>query len=232
MRNKTLLWIFFISLAALVVVLLYALWPAFRDVLEHGFTLLLRANPTAIKAYLLGFGIWAPLVSALLMLLQAIIAPLPASVIIAANGLLFGPWWGALLSWGTSLLAALMAFAIPRVLGRPLVEKLVSHQRLEQVDGFFKRFGRHAILLSRLMPIMPFDVVSYAAGLTAMDPWDFVLATGIGQLPGILIYSFLGHSTTQSGRWLLWGLVAVLALVTTAYVAKIYFDHRSKPPAI
>lgn len=61
--------------------------------------------------------------------------------------------------------------------GRKVVEKLVTPVALNKVDGFFARYGKYAILLARLLPFISFDVVSYAAGLTAIGFWEFFWAT-------------------------------------------------------
>ena len=55
-----------------------------------------------VAAYVRGFGLWAPAISLLLMLLQSVIAPLPGSIVAAANGVIFGVWWGTLLSWAAN----------------------------------------------------------------------------------------------------------------------------------
>jgi uncharacterized membrane protein YdjX (TVP38/TMEM64 family) len=147
----------------------------------------------AFRSYVLGFGPWAPLVSAALMVLQAVVAPLPAFVVTFANGLLFGWAWGALLSWASAMIGAALCFWIARALGRPAVERLVgSAAALDGADRFFVRHGKRAILLARLLPFVPFDAVSYGAGLTSTGFWPFVVATGLGQMPATLLYSYLG----------------------------------------
>ena len=130
-----------------------------------------------IKAYLLSFGLLAPLVSFGLMIFQAVIAPLPAFLITFANAALFGWVYGALLSWTSAMFGALLCFYIARLLGREVVEKLTSKMALESIDAFFAKHGVYAILIARLLPFISFDVVSYAAGLTSMRLRSFLVAT-------------------------------------------------------
>jgi uncharacterized membrane protein YdjX (TVP38/TMEM64 family) len=143
---------------------LAGLLPLLRRALTDAVPLLARADVGALRGYLLGFGAWAPLVSAGLMILQAVVAPLPASPITYVNGLVFGTWSGGLLSWASALVAAAISFSLSRRLGRPIAERLVTRRALEWSDAFVARFGPRAVLISRLLPMVPFDVVSYGAG--------------------------------------------------------------------
>lgn len=194
--------------------LLYLLSPAFRGAVQRALALLSGADVEAMRDYLLSFGAWAPVISACLMVLQALVLPVPSFVLTLANGLLFGTVWGALLSWSSAMVAAVLCYYISRLFGRPLVVKLVGERPLDLTDRFFQRYGKHAVLIARLIPGISFDVVSYAAGLSSIGLWGFVLATGIGQMPGTIVFSFLGETVPQAARVGLWILVGVMALVT------------------
>ncbi|MGB5823973.1 MAG: TVP38/TMEM64 family protein, partial [Proteocatella sp.] len=142
-----------------------------------------------VKGYILSFGILAPIVSFLLMVLQSIIAPLPAFIITFANANIFGWVKGAILSWSSAMAGAALCFYIAKFYGRGSVEKLTGKLALESVDDFFEKYGKYTILIARLLPFMSFDIVSYGAGLTSMGFWSFFWATGLGQLPATIIYS-------------------------------------------
>jgi uncharacterized membrane protein YdjX (TVP38/TMEM64 family) len=174
----------------------------------------------AFRGYVLAFGAWAPLASAALMMLQAVVAPLPAFVVTFANGMVFGWGWGALLSWSSATAGAALCFWIARALGRPAVERLMGGAAaLERADQFFARYGKGAILLARLLPFVPFDAVSYGAGLTSTGLWPFLVATGLGQLPATLLYSYLGERVSGSAGVLFWVFSAVAALVVICWMA-------------
>jgi uncharacterized membrane protein YdjX (TVP38/TMEM64 family) len=175
-------------------------------------TALASGDVATIRAWVLGFGVWAPVASVALMLLQTLIAPLPSSPVTYANGLVFGVWWGALLSWSSALVAAALAFGLSRAFGRPVAERLVTRAALEWSDAFFARWGAWAVVVGRLLPVVSFDVVSYGAGLTPMRFGGFLLATAIGMIPGTLLYTWLGHVGGTSGAALLWTLAALAAL--------------------
>jgi uncharacterized membrane protein YdjX (TVP38/TMEM64 family) len=91
-------------------------------------------------------------------------------------------------------LGALLDFLLARWYGRPLIEKIVSQKLLDSIDGFLTKHGALAIFITRLTPVFPFKVISYAAGLTAVSPFKFAAATAVGQTPVIVLYSFLGQN--------------------------------------
>ena len=164
------------------------------------------------RAYIAGYGALAPVISAILMIFQSVIAPLPAFLITFANGLLFGVWWGAALSWSSAMLGAALCFFIARFLGRPVIVRLLNESAVDTSDRFFQRYGKHAVLIARLIPVISFDAISYGAGLTDMRFLGFAIATGIGQLPATLLYSYLGDRVTGSIKALFWGFGLVISV--------------------
>lgn len=123
---------------------------------------------------------------------------------------------------------AMLCFVLARWLGRDAVEKLTSKGALKQVDEFFDKHGKQSILIARLLPFMSFDIVSYAAGLTSMGFWGFVVATGIGQLPASIIYSYVGGMLTGGARLLVTGLLILFALTAIIFLGKSIYDERNK----
>lgn len=181
-----------------------------------------------IKGYILSFGIWAPIISFLLMVFQSVAAPLPAFLITFANAGLFGWVKGAILSWISSMAGAILCFYIARIYGRNTVEKLTSKFALEEIDSFFDKYGNYAILIARLLPFISFDIVSYAAGLTSMSLWSFFWATGIGQLPATVIYSYAGEKLTGGVRTFVTGLFILFAAGALGFLIKRIWDEKNK----
>lgn len=174
----------------------------------------------AIKGYILSFGIWAPVISFLLMIFQSIAAPLPAFLITFANAALFGWVKGAILSWVSSMVGAIVCFYIARIYGRNTVEKLTNKFALQEVDKFFDKYGNYAILIARLLPFVSFDIVSYAAGLTSMGLWSFLWATGLGQLPATIVYSYVGGMLTGGYKTFVTGLLILFSLSILIFLIK------------
>lgn len=167
-----------------------------------------------VAAYVRSFGLWAPVISLLLMLLQAVIAPLPGSIVAAANGVIFGVWWGTLLSWAGGLLGATASFWLARLLGQAVVERWFSRARLERIEAIGEAQGFWLVLLARLTPLVSFDLISYLAGLSTISFGRFMLATAIGMLPGTFAWTALGHDLVlaQTTTWRL-SLLALFAVV-------------------
>jgi uncharacterized membrane protein YdjX (TVP38/TMEM64 family) len=211
-----------VALFLIAFLLLYYRYPPFKMAVSKASQILAQGRVELLRDYLLSYGFWAPLISALLMVFQSVVAPLPAFVITFANGLLFGMWWGAALSWSSSMIGAAVCFYLARLFGRPLVERIVGEASLEFADSFFKRYGKYAVFLARLIPVISFDVISYASGLTAMGFWEFFIATGLGQLPATLVYSYLGQSLTGTIRIIFWAFVIVIAFLVVGVALRSY----------
>lgn len=214
-------------------VLTYNLAPGVREWVDTAIDVLARGDIGYVRDYLRGFGVWAPVVSAVLMILQSIAAPLPAFVVTFANGLLFGWAWGALLSWSSAMGGAALCFWLARALGRPAVERLAGGSTgLEVSDLFFQRYGDRAVLIARLLPFVSFDIISYGAGLTSMGFWRFFIATGIGQLPATIVYSYLGQNLTGSVRVLfLVFLFTAIVFVVAATVRPLFMKRITREVA-
>jgi len=193
-----------------------AAWPGLREGLEHVSRLLAAADLTAVRDYLRSFGAWAPLTSVALMQVQAVIAPLPSLPLMYANGLLFGTLWGGLLSWVSILASAVLCFGLARVLGRPLVERLVRPTALAWADQVFVRSGPFALFLGRLIPLSAFDLLSYAAGLTPMRLGPFCIATGLGMTPAVFLTAAAGDAGVRSPWTLVAGVLVIGALAAGA----------------
>ncbi len=149
------------------------------------------------------------------MIFQALVAPLPAFVLTFANGLAFGTFWGGILSLSSATLAAPISFWLARAFGRGPVEALAGKAELESADRWFARWGVYAVLIARLVPILSFDVISLAAGLTRMGFWGFLAATAVGAAPATFVYSYLGERAPQYVEVLLvaFGIIAAVAMI-------------------
>ncbi len=125
-----------IIMLAIIVVLAWAFIPAVKLFINHGVAALASLDQQGIEHFIRAWGPQAALVSFVLMILQAIIAPLPAFILTFANASLFGAFWGGLLSWSSAMAGATLCFYLARVLGREAVEKLTGKRVLENMDGF------------------------------------------------------------------------------------------------
>lgn len=210
----------------IVCALVYFLVPSVNNWVNTSVKALFTNDINNVIEYIRSFGGYAVAVSFLLMILQSIISPIPAFFITLSNAAIWGWWRGAILSWTSSMVGAAMCFYIARIIGRDIVVKLNSNSAVEHIEKFFDRYGTNAIVIARLLPFIPFDIVSYFAGLTPIGFWKFFIATGIGQFPATIIYSYAGGQLTGGaqkmfiGLLILFGGSAVVAMLKKMYDAK------------
>lgn len=230
-KNNLLKIIVAVLLAALV--LSYYFIPKVNSVFNGIFSVLSSMNVEKVAAYIRSYGVYAVIVSFLLMMFQSLAAPLPAFLITFSNAAIFGWWQGAILSWTSAMAGAALCFYIAKILGRDAVEKITSKFALDSVDAFFEKYGKHTILICRLLPFVSFDYVSYAAGLTSMAFVPFFAATGIGQLPATIVYSYVGGMLTGGAQMFVTGLLILFALsIMVVLFKRIYNDRQNKKEEI
>jgi uncharacterized membrane protein YdjX (TVP38/TMEM64 family) len=163
----------------------------------------------AAAAYVHSFGVWAPVISVGLMVLQSVIAPLPGSLVAGANGVLYGPLWGTLLSWVGGMAGAMASFGIARYFGHHLEAIWRQPRYLTHVDHLSERYGFWIVLIARLTPILSLDFIGYLAGLSHMRFDRYMLANAIGIIPGMFAYTLLGHDLA-SARFSVWRISLIL----------------------
>ncbi len=213
----------------LAIICMYLFITPIKNTIDEVISVFATLDVEAIKAYILSFGIWAPVISFLLMIFQSLAAPLPAFLITFANAALFGWVKGAILSWTSAMAGAVICFYISKIYGRNTAEKMTNKFALEEVDKFFDKYGNYAILIARLLPFMSFDIVSYAAGLTSMGLWSFFWATGVGQLPATIVYSYVGGMLTGGVKTFVTGLLILFSLsILIILIKKIMNDRKRK----
>ena len=214
-----------LGIGALAVV--YGLVPQVKISVDQVLKMFASGDFDVVRDFVASYGAYAALVSFLLMIFQSVAAPLPAFLLTLANANLFGWWQGALLSWSSAMAGAAVCFFIARILGRDAAEKLTSKAGIAQIDVFFEKYGRNTILICRLLPFISFDIVSYSAGLTSMSFGSFFIATGIGQLPATIVYSYVGGMLTGGAQLLMTGLLILFALsALIVMLRKIYTDRQ------
>ena len=214
--------------AATLFGLIYLFSAGFRSEFHRGLALLGRGDIAGLRDYILSFGLLAPVASCFLMILQALVAPVPSFLITFANGLAFGVFWGWMLSLFGHVLAAAVCFGISRSLGRVPVEVLVGKTGLESADRWFATWGIYAVFVARLIPGIAFDVISYAAGLTRMRFRSFIVATTLGIFPQTFLYSFLGRQAPEYVALFLVTSGLVVAGVVTVAILR-YRRERRRP---
>lgn len=180
MMQSRKIWYYRITLIILLFAMLlaWALLPGVHEFINRSVAAFAAVDQQGIERFIQSYGALAAVVSFLLMILQAIAAPLPAFLITFANASLFGAFWGGLLSWTSSMAGAALCFFIARVMGREVVEKLTGKTVLDSMDGFSLLRQTHHSGLS-VIAFCPFRSISYAAGLTSIRFRSFLSPPGL-----------------------------------------------------
>ena len=155
---------------------------------------------------------WSWLGSIVLMVLHSFL-PLPAEFIAIANGMLFGPYWGVVVTWVGAMLGAILAFALARALGRPFLRWVVPPRQWARLEALPVRAGQ--LLAIRLMPVVSFNLVNYAAGMMGVPWWTFLWTTALGILPIVVAMVVVGREL-MAAPWWVWAGFAATSLILLA----------------
>lgn len=137
---------------------------------------------------------------------------IPGSLLVIAGGVLFGPLTGSLLSFAAATVASSLSFLIARWLGRDLLQRYVGHTAVFQaIERGIARSGSDFLILTRLVPLFPYNIQNYAYGLTAIPFWPFTLISAVTTLPGLVIYSVMASELAREGAPLAFALKLSLA---------------------
>lgn len=128
---------------------------------------------------------------------------LPASALTLGAGFAWGPLAGLGVVLPSAVLAATAAFALSRGVARPWIERRVeANARFRAIDQAVARQGLRLVILLRLSPIVPFNLLNPTLGLTRVSLRDFVLGSTVGMVPGALLYLYLGSLVTSASQLL------------------------------
>ena len=175
---------------------------------------LVKINKTTIIDFIRSIGAWGPLGAIGLMIIHSFV-PFPAEFLTIANGMVFGPFWGVVITWVGAMLGAYASFGLTRLYGRPFVARNVSSSQLEKLDRWIQHQGTLSLLLSRFIPLISFNLINYGAGMTKISWWTFTWTTGIGILPITIVMVIMGNSFNVLPWWIWLGLL--IAIMGTAY---------------
>ncbi|UWQ49898.1 TVP38/TMEM64 family protein [Leisingera caerulea] len=167
-------------------------------------------------------GAWAPLAVIVLMVVHSFV-PFPAEILALCAGAIFGTLLGAVLIWTGAMLGALVAFWLARRLGQEAVRDWLSGAQARQLDAWTEERGALALLAARLVPVIAFNLINYAAGLTQVRLWTFVWTTALGILPVTLLSTWFGAQMLD----LDW---PVLAAVSAGLLIALLAMHRLARP--
>jgi len=193
--------------------------PALRDAAGAA----IEGDTEKVRSELDSLGVAGPLLILLLAVIHAVVF-YPAEIVDAAAGFAYGFFPALVLMMFGWLLSGLLCFAIGRSLARPLLDRWFGTERFERTEAAIERGGPTLLLAARLIPILPFSLVSYAAGAAHVPVWRFVWTTLLGYLPITAISVYFG--TKLEGLSLTDPLVLGSAAVLLALLAVGHWAMR------
>lgn len=177
----------------------------------------------ATAALIESYGAGAGLVVVALMALHTFV-PFPAEILAFAAGLCMGALWGTAWVWSGAMLGAVVAFGLARAFGRPFVVRLLGERRAAALDGTAERYASPGALVAvRFVPLISFNLVNFAAGLTPVSWATFLWTTAVGIMPLTFFMVLMGERMREPG----WLDIAIFSAVALG-IAAISIVHARK----
>ena len=167
------------------------------------------------------WGPWGMAGSIGLMVLHSFV-PFPSEIVALANGMVYGPVLGSALTWLGAMLGASAAFGLGRALGRPFVEGVLRPRDRLRIERWSRQGSARTLLVARLIPVIAFNLINYAAALTRVSWWSFLWTTALGILPLTILLCAAGDRLLSLPEWILWvgvGGACLLLVVRLAWKA-------------
>ena len=173
-------------------------------------------NAAALRVWIAGFGIFAPLVFVLIQATQVVVAPIPGQVVALVAGYLFGPLWGTVYSLTGVLIGSTVAFSLAKRYGRSFVVDILHEDVVERFDDFVDTVGVPGLFAFVIIPGLPDDAICFLSGLTKWRLRTFIAVIAVGRLPAYVLTVYAGGELA-SGRFLegmaLIGVVIALSAI-------------------
>lgn len=189
-----------------------------------GVYLLGGIKPEQIQSWLRAMGIWAPIIYILLYTVGTILI-LPSTPLNLSGGAIFGVWWGTLWTTVAAIIAALVSFAFTRTVGRDYMSKKLAG-RWEAIDAEMHQGGLFYMFAIRLLPIIPYGIVNFAAGLTSIRFRDYFIGTALGTVPGILPFVMIGAGLQALSSGNIFPLMIAFTLVGMLVGVATWYRRR------
>jgi uncharacterized membrane protein YdjX (TVP38/TMEM64 family) len=148
------------------------------------------------------------------------------------GGLVFGPVRGAACVWIAATIGAALAFLVARYGLRGLVEGWVARNaRLARMDQAVARDGWRIVMITRLVPLFPFNVQNYAYGVTRIGFWAYITTSAVCMIPATVAYTFAAGALSRGGgdfRWTLGYLAVAGVLIVLVSLIPRYLERRNR----
>ena len=182
-----------------------------------------------LQIWLAEMGIWAPIIYVLLYTIGTLLI-LPSTPLNLTGGAIFGIGWGTLWTTVAAIIAAITAFAFTRTVGRELIAQKLAG-RWEAIDAEMREGGLFYMFAIRLLPIIPYGLVNFAAGLTSIRFRDYLTGTILGTLPGVLPFVMMGSGLQALSEGNILPLMFAFTLTAILVGGATWYRRRRQNPA-
>ncbi|MDF2636198.1 MAG: associated protein [Pelosinus sp.] len=211
-----------------IIVLFGAIYLWQPDFFQHSYSILKHGDIIALAEYLRSFGSWSVIITILLFIIMTFTIVFPFMILSGASGIIYGLFWGTVISWVGEVIGAVFMFIFARYFFRQLVAGWITNSRyLKQVDDYSAANGFKALLIARLLPLAPSGIITAVAAVSRISFKDFILATLIGKLPPVIIKVLIGHDIVFAGDNLI-RLLVVILLVVAVYVGLWWYKRNKR----
>lgn len=212
LTKKQIIWFIILLVIVAAVAVLYFIGK------EKGWFTVFESKES-FQQYVASFGAWAPLAFFGLQFFQVIISPIPGSVTTLAGGVLFGFFYGFLLSMAAVFLGSLGAFLLGKKFGRPLVERIAGKDIVDKYMNSVSSRQRILLILMFFLPFFPDDILCLIAGLSALSLPSFALIVLITRPWGLLFSALVGSGFISMPIWG-WAIIAVVGVAAFILATK------------
>ena len=181
-----------------------------------------------LQLWLQQVGIWAPIIYISLYTLGTLLI-LPSTPLNLTGGAIFGTWWGTVWTTVAAVVAAVVAFTFTRSIGRELIAKKLAG-RWEAVDAEIRQGGLFYMFAIRLLPIIPYGLVNFTAGLTSIRYRDYLTGTILGTVPGVLPFVMMGAGLQALSQGDIVPLMFAFALTGMLVGGSTWYRRRRQNP--
>ncbi len=181
-----------------------------------------------LQLWLQKMGIWAPILYILIYAI-ATICILPSTPLNLTGGAIFGSVWGTIWTSIAAILAAILSFGFSRTIGRKFVEQKLAG-KWQSIDREMYQGGFFYMFAIRLLPLIPYGMVNFAAGLTSIKFRDYFWGTVLGTVPGILPFVMMGAGLTALKQGDIFPMLIALALIGILVGTATWYRRHNRPP--